>query len=149
MMRKYAQILVHQGMRHELKPFHSSGSSCTFLCTGLRLAAATKSSPASDFLRPNIVSWTTQRSKNEGGNFNPKDLPSPDIMSSAIGRLPEVMYLVETPWLRSGWDMSSFNLAFKTAIFASVCFFRCFDGLLSSADSLDQLVSVIIFVAFA
>lgn len=45
--------------------------------------------------------------------------------------------------------MSSFNLAFKTAIFASVCFFRCFDGLLSSADSLDQLVSVIIFVVFA
>lgn len=68
-------------------------------------------------------------------------------MSSAIGRLPEVMYLVETPRLSSGWAMSSFNLAFKTAIFASLFFFLAFDGLLSSADSLGRPVSIIIFIA--
>jgi len=39
----------------------------------------------------------------------PEDLPFPDMMSSAMGRLPEVMYRVETPRLRSGWDTSSFN----------------------------------------
>jgi hypothetical protein len=99
-----------QLLPYDLIPSHSS------YCAGFLLFAFDEviiSWPAFDFRIPTIASWPVRIIVTPSARLTMSQMqgytPSPARMSSTIGRLPDVMYLTDTPRATSGWARSSFS----------------------------------------